>query len=198
MLYCSCLRHFAYALRVSVACAFLAFGYTTIMPKFSLTLAAFFFFACAFFLEHMDIFPLSPAAASHVERYRERTEVREGVSQDGKIIIAATRSAPYVPNSLRTANHARTLRAFLPSEGSVLYLEQIKPHKFFAVQGPFFVSPETVNFTWKTPVQIIFYGTTPDGAYAKYVLDLQTHVLESALLTALPISKTRVFVDPDL
>ncbi len=171
------------------------------MPKFSLTLAALFFFACAFLFEYAHTPALSSAKYSKVVAYRERTEVREGVSQDGKLVIAALVDAPYAPHSLQVANHERTVRAFLPIDhvGSTLfYLEQIKPHKFFAVQGPFFVSPETVNFTWKTPIQIIFYGTTPDGAYAEYTLDLQTHVLESAPTASLPISKARVFVDPDL
>jgi len=53
----------------------------------------------------------------------------------------------------------------LPTKEGVglVYIEQVRPHKFFAIIGAFSVVPETVSLIWTAPTTIVFYGTAPDG-----------------------------------
>lgn len=110
-----------------------------------------------------------------------RVTVKQGMTKGGDILITLVHEAPRVAPSLKTPNHARTLRAFIvafPGRSPVLYLESVKPHAFFAVGGRFVVSQDADSPAWNDDETLFFRARLPDGELIAYQLDVTTLALQ--------------------
>lgn len=148
------------------------------MKRFGITVFSGLIFVVAAFFG--GAFPLSSVYVSRetgvLERYRETFTVKQGVSQDGSLVITKIQSAPSIPPQAKPANHARTLRAFFaPNRGGVLtlYVESIKPHEYYSVTGEFTVSGDYPVITWDTETTLAFYSTSSKGEPTRYAADLR-------------------------
>lgn len=168
------------------------------MPKYIFTTLAFVFFLLLMAAKSTTLFADAVSPKSVLLAYRENHVVKQGVSQDGRVVVLLVPPPPPVSHYREVANHQRNLRAFtaLDSNGtSVVYVEQARPHQFFIIQGAFSVLPETVFFTWVSPTTLIFYGTSPDGVFTRVSVDV--HTLLTTSMPA-PISSLLQELSPEL
>lgn len=168
-----------------------------IMPRYLFTFVAFAIFLVAYFSEAYTQH-VSPETA--LATYREAYAIKQGVSADGHIEISEVAVPPHVSLYMETPNHLRTLRAFIaPNRGGVstIYIEQAQPHKFFAIEGVFSVLPETASFLWTTPTTLVFYGTSPDGVFIRYVVDVHSLSMLSTAAAGAPTPKEQLPVGLD-
>jgi hypothetical protein len=150
------------------------------MPRYLFTVLAFFVFLIAYTYEEHRIFAQNVSPETILADYRDLHTISSGMSPDGSINISEVIDPPRVSHYMEIANHGRNLRAFLaPNKGGVglIYIEQARPHKFFAITGAFSVLPETVSFMWTGPMTLVFYGISPDETFTRYALDLKSKIL---------------------
>lgn len=134
------------------------------------------FLVAAFF---GGMFPFSSAHArpgnESLENYREMLDVKEGVSQDGQLAITKIPNAPTIPPRAKSSNHARVLRAFFaPDRGGTLtlYVENVRPHRYYSLAGAFRVLEEYPVLAWGGETALAFYGTSPKGDLLQYTADV--------------------------
>jgi hypothetical protein len=159
------------------------------MPRYLFTILALVVFLFAYILVEYQVFTQNVSPETALAEYRELRTIREGVTLDGNMRISEVIDPPHVSQYTKIANHGRDLRAFLaPNKGGVglVYIEQARPHKFFALVGAFAVLPETVAFMWTAPTTLIFYGTAPDGTFMRYTINLHTLAMTSMPIAASP------------
>lgn len=159
------------------------------MLRYVFTSIALVVFLLAYAYSEYPLFTTNVSPETALVTYRELRTVKEGASLDGSMRISEIINPPRVSHYTQVANHGRTLRAFLaPDRGGVglIYIEQARPHKFFAVVGAFSVLPETVSILWTGPSTLVFYGTAPDGAFMRYELNLHTGGVVALPMSDLP------------
>ncbi len=170
------------------------------MPRYLFTILAFIAFIIAMGFQEYDL-SHSVSQITGLADYRVERSVKPGPSSDGALFIAEIIAPPRVSHYAQVSNHGRTLRAFIaPNRTGVsqVYVEQIKPHAFFGLEGAFSVLPETVSFSWMSPSQLVFYGTSPDGSFRRYLADLHTPALSSVIADPSAVSKVMpVDMDPE-
>lgn len=157
-----------------------------------LTLLSFFLLIIALYSSGMLS---SPARVTHETKSTENSfSVKQGVTQDGMVSISGVSRVPATPITLKSANHPRTLRAFVgPSQGdkASLFIESIRPHGFFIISGGYTVSQEFPTLLWTDLVTLQFYGTKNNTAQL-YLIRLNVH---SLTVDALPILPTEASSD---
>jgi hypothetical protein len=164
------------------------------MPRYLFTILALVVFLFAYILVEYHVSRQNVSPETALAEYRELRTIREGVTLDGSMRISEVIDPPHVSHYLQIANHGRDLRAFLaPNKGGVglIYIEQARPHKFFALIGAFAVTPETVSLMWTAPTTLIFYGTAPDGTFMRYIINLHTLTMTSMPIAASPQTAIR-------
>jgi hypothetical protein len=164
------------------------------MPRYIFTIIALVVFLFAYAYEEYRVFAQNVSPETSLAQYRDLHTVKEGVTPDGSIEISEVLDPPHVSHYIQYANHGRTLRAFLaPNRGGVglIYIEQVRPHKFFAIIGAFSVVPETASILWTTPTTLVFYGTAPDATLMRYEIDLHTGIVRTIIVADFPTSELR-------
>ena len=150
------------------------------MPRFLLTYVSLFIFACTMiWVNRGDASIVSQETPASV--YHETFSVKRGLSSDGQLRIEQIFDAPTVPHHAQFANHMRNLRVYIAPDRSgvpTLYLEQVKPHNFFAISGPILVAPFSAKFMWTDQTTFLFYATSSEGIFMTHsinVHDLSYH-----------------------
>lgn len=106
-----------------------------------------------------------------------------GTSFDGTVRLMQVREAPHVAPHMKFSNHARNLRIFVAhgkNDTPLLYVEQAKPHRYFALKFSTPLNPlarslartDYLSFTWKTASSVEFYEAESDGSFTRYLLEL--------------------------
>lgn len=165
------------------------------MPRYLFTILALVVFLFAYICEEYPVFTQIVSPETSLAAYRDLHTIKEGSSPDGSMHISEVTDLPHVSHYIQVANHGRNLRAFLaPDRGGVglIYIEQARPHKFFAIVGTFSVLPETVSLIWTAPTTLVFYGTAADGTFMRYELDLHTGTIGSTPSSDSPKTETNV------
>ena len=162
------------------------------MKRFFLTYVGFFIFLTTFFItQHHASASGQTSLRSSVQDYRKMFVVKQGRSLDGSILITESSNVKNVPNNAKVPNHLRNLRAFASVDGvgtPVLYLEQSKPHSFYAIRGPFAVPFEKKVFKWTNPTTLTFSATGTDDVYRTFSVNIHTLAWNSSQLGANNIS----------
>lgn len=110
--------------------------------------------------------------------------VKQGVSQDGRVSISEVSQVPATPINLKSANHSRTLRAFIgPSHGglSSLFIESARPRGSFVVSGGYTVSQDFPTLSWSDATTLQFYAKKDDDGQL-YRIRLDVHLLIADVL----------------
>lgn len=105
--------------------------------------------------------------------------VQEGIVDSGQIVITQVSEVLGVPTRLKISNHSSTLRAFIaPGHfGSLaLYVESVKPHKYFVISGRYTVSRD-YYFSWQDVNTIQYFGKSSDGILYDIRLNVKTLAL---------------------
>ena len=102
------------------------------------------------------------------------------------LVAVSTESVPHVAPRHKVLNHKRTLRAFLASEQDggdrkILYIEQIKPHAFYAIHGDFFMSRPETSLAWTSDTVLVVRVILPSGERGTLLVDLEAR--ESLFIT---------------
>ncbi len=171
------------------------------MPRFLLTFVSFFLFLFTLvWINRQEGVVVSQG--TDVAAVREMFSVKQGLSSDGQFRIEKTLNAPVVSHRVQFSNHERNLRVFVASDRAgvpTLYLEQVKPHDFFVISGPFAISPDTASFMWNAPTSLFFYATDTDGFFARYAIDVHNLAARSEPLSEdFHAPRTPIVGDSDL
>ncbi|OGZ06238.1 MAG: hypothetical protein A2845_00320 [Candidatus Lloydbacteria bacterium RIFCSPHIGHO2_01_FULL_49_22] len=158
-----------------------------------LTLLSFVLFVIALYSAGMLS---SSARVTHETTIPENLfSVKQGVTQDGTVSISEVSRVPAVPIFLKSANHPRTLRAFVgPSQGdkASLFIESVLPRGYFVISGGYTVSQDFPTLLWNNAVTLQFYGTKENNEQL-YRIRLNVHALT---VDALPVDPTATSSDP--
>jgi hypothetical protein len=154
------------------------------MRYLSFTFISFLIFLASLFHENaLSFFAFDDSAeVATLRTHEERYSVKEGMSASGVVGITAVPQAPIIPPRMKASNHERTLRAFVgPDRGSTLtlYIESVKPHRYYSVNGAFTPSVEYPSLSWPASTTLVAYVTATDGGTMRLTVD--THTLVATL-----------------
>lgn len=103
--------------------------------------------------------------------------IMEGSAPGGLLSIVKITHPPEIPTRLKVANHQRTLRAFVGAwENNLtgLFIESVRPHNFYYVEGGFFVSETKGALHWTDNQTVGVRVVLPNGKRGSMSINIKT------------------------
>ena len=149
------------------------------MRYLSFTIITFLIFLFTLMCEGFFSNPLGTQEKASVSSSATRNyhAVKQGISPDGIASLTKVGSAPKTPLRLKVHNHDRTLRAFIgvAKDGvETLYIESVKPHEYYRLEGDFVISSAHSRIEWTNTTVIEFHATSTDVGFLRMSINVET------------------------